>query len=129
MSRTRGFSLIELLVGLLILTIVIMTTIGMFTERKRRLREANDTILSYQALKNEAEIWRRINFNQLDSQPKTFQSDTAILAPMWPFTTAIKVDSPRADVKQVTLTITWATGKRKANLSLARVDTGGSNLW
>jgi len=66
MSKERGFSLVEVLVGLLILTIVITTTIVMFTERHRRLRQANDMILAYQALSNEVEIWRRIDFAQLD---------------------------------------------------------------
>ena len=56
MSKERGFSLVEVLVGLLILTIVITTTIVMFTERHRRLRQANETILAYQALSNEVAI-------------------------------------------------------------------------
>ena len=45
MSKARGFSLVEVLVGLLILTIVITTTIVMFTDRQRHLRQANETIL------------------------------------------------------------------------------------
>src|SRR5438105_14773386 len=88
MSKSRGFSLIEVLVGLLILTIVITTTIAMFVERQRRLRQANEMILAYQALSNEAEIWRRISFAQLDSQPQAFQSDMAIIAPLAPFSTS-----------------------------------------
>src|SRR5437762_11129217 len=99
MSKSRGFSLVEVLVGLLILTIVITTTIAMFVERQRRLRQANETILAYQALSNESEIWRRIAFSQLDSQALTFQSDTAILAPLSPYSTAIHLDTPRPDVK------------------------------
>lgn len=129
MSRRRGFSLLELLVGLLVLTIVILTTITMFTERQRRLREANETILAYQALANEAEIWRRIAFSQLDSQPPTFRSDTAILQPLAPFTTAVKIDTANAEVKNVTLTVRWSSGKRQARLALVRSDTGGSSLW
>src|SRR2546430_1719563 len=79
MSKSRGFTLIEVLVALLILTIVITTTIAMFVERHKRLRQANETILAYQALSNEAEIWRRIGFGQLDAQAVTFQYDTAII--------------------------------------------------
>ena len=52
MSRRRGFSLVEVLVGLLVLTIVITTTIVIFTERNKRLKQANETILAYQALAN-----------------------------------------------------------------------------
>jgi prepilin-type N-terminal cleavage/methylation domain-containing protein len=129
MSKSRGFTLIEVLVALLVLSIVITTTIAMFVERHKRLRQANETILAYQALSNEAEIWRRIAFAQLDSQPPTFQSDTAILAPLNPFTTAIHVDTPRPDVKSVTFTIRWANPQRTAKLSIVRADTGGNGLW
>jgi prepilin-type N-terminal cleavage/methylation domain-containing protein len=129
MSRSRGFSLVEVLAGLLILTIVITTTITMFTERQRRMRQANETILAYQALSNEAEIWRRIAFSQLDSQPLVFRSDTSMLAPLAPFTAAVQVETVRPDVKNVTFTIRWGTGQHQAKLAIVRTDTGGSGLW
>ena len=129
MSKPRGFSLIEVLVGLLILTIVITTTIAMFTERRKRLQQANEEILAYQALSNEAEIWRRIGFAQLDGESPTFQSDTSLLAPLAPFTTAVRVDdTAQPDVKNVTMTVRWRNAKQ-AKLELVRVDTGGSGLW
>ena len=124
-----GFSLVEVLVALLVLTIVITTTIYMFTQRTQHLREANETILAYQSLANEAEIWRRISFANLETSGTTFLSDTTILAPLAPFSTAVKVDKTRADVKDVTLTIRWQNGQKQARLALVRVDTGGTNLW
>jgi prepilin-type N-terminal cleavage/methylation domain-containing protein len=128
MPRNRGFSLAETLVALAILAIVITTTIAMFAERTRRLREANETILAFQALSNEAEYWRRQSFAQIDNPDnQTFKSDLDILAPLMPYTTAVTVDSPRSDVRNVTLTIHWA--KREAHLGIARADTGGSGLW
>ena len=129
MSKARGFSLVEVLVGLLILTIVITTTIVMFTDRQRHLRQANETILVYQALSNEAEIWRRIDFAQLDSQQPVFQSDMSILQPLAPFSAAVKIDTPRADIKNVTFTVRWNKGQRQARLAILRADTGGSGLW
>jgi len=128
MRRSRGFSLAEVLVALAILAIVITTTIAMFAERTRRLRDANETIHAFQALSNEAEYWRREPFNQIDkADNQTFKSDLGILAPMAPYTTVVKVDSPRLDVRNITLTIHWA--KREAHLGIARADTGGSGLW
>jgi prepilin-type N-terminal cleavage/methylation domain-containing protein len=128
MRRTRGFSLAETLVALAILAIVITTTIAMFAERTRRLRDANETVLAFQALSNEAEYWRREPFANIDkTDNQTFKSDLDILKPLTPYTTEVKVDSPRADVRNVTLTIRWA--KREAHLGIARADTGGSGLW
>jgi prepilin-type N-terminal cleavage/methylation domain-containing protein len=129
MRKSPGFSLIELLVGLMILGIVITTTIMMFTERQKRMRQANETILAYQALANEAEIWRRIDFQSLDRQGPTFQSDTTILAPLAPFTTLVRIDNVRTDRKDVTFTVRWANAQRVARLGIVRVDTGGSALW
>ena len=128
MRRNRGFSLAEVLVALAILAIVITTTIAMFAERTRRMREASETILAFQALSNEAEYWRRKSFTEIDNPAnQTFQPDQDILKPLAPYTTEVKVDSPRADVRNVTLTIRWA--KREAHLGIARADTGGSGLW
>jgi prepilin-type N-terminal cleavage/methylation domain-containing protein len=129
MRRSRGFSLAEVLVALAILAIVITTTIAMFAERTRRMRQASETILAYQALSNEAEYWRREPFAKIDdASEQTFKSDMAVLAPLTPYTTAVKVEKPRADVRNITLTIRWAE-THEAHLAIARADTGGSGLW
>jgi len=127
--RRRGFSLVEVLVALLVLAIVITTTIAMFGERQRRLRQAHETTLAYQALANEAELWRRVDFKAIDSQALAFQSDLSILAPMAPYSASVKIDTPRADVRHITFTIRWDTARRSSSLALVRADTGGSNLW
>jgi len=127
--RTRGFSLAEVLVALAIMAIVITTTIAMFSEKTRRMREANETILAYQTLSNEAELWRRQSFAQIDDPDnQTFKSELTILTPLAPYTTTVKVDKPRSDVRNITLTIHWGT-HREAHLAVARANTGGSNLW
>jgi prepilin-type N-terminal cleavage/methylation domain-containing protein len=129
MRRSRGFSMSEVLVALAILAIVITTTIAMFAERTRRMRQASETILAWQALSNEAELWRRVPFAQIDDPAsQTFQSDLTLLKPLAPYTTAVKVDAPRADVRNVTLTIRWTDG-HEAHLAVVRANTGGSNLW
>jgi prepilin-type N-terminal cleavage/methylation domain len=130
MPRSRGFSLVEVLVALVIMAIVITTTIAMFAEKTRRMRQASETILAWQALSNEAEYWRRVDFAEID-KPATqvFQSpDLAVLAPLAPYTTSVKVDTPQADVRNVTLTIRWAAN-REAHLAVARANTGGTGLW
>ncbi len=119
------------------MAVVITTTIVMFGERQHYLRESNETILVWQALWNEAEIWRRIDWAQLDSQAPAFQSDISLLQPLKPFATEIKVEPAKDDprVKSVTLTVHWDEDpklkkyRREAHLSVLRADTGGSGLW
>lgn len=128
MLRQRGFTLVEVLAGLVILALVITTTLATFLERNRRLAQASETILAYQALANEAEIIRRVDFDSLVSSP-SFRSETFILAPLSPFATVVRVTSAQADVKQVVLVVSWKQGTHRAELDLTRVNTGGSNFW
>jgi prepilin-type N-terminal cleavage/methylation domain-containing protein len=128
MNRQSGFSLVELLFALLVLTLVIMTGLAVFTERSKRLQQANEIMLAYQALANEAEMQRRVAYNDLFSTT-SFQSETDLLAPLKPFSTRIEVNQSKAGIKDVTMIIRWRNGERVAKLTLTRVDTGGGNLW
>jgi prepilin-type N-terminal cleavage/methylation domain-containing protein len=125
----RGFSLVEILVALLILTVVITTSMAAFLERNRRMKQANEIVLAYQALANETEYWRRKSFASLDTAPKQFESDPAILEPLKPYEQIVTVTDTQPGVRNVLLTIRWNEGKREAKLELVRVDTGGGQLW
>jgi len=135
--RRRGFTLPEVLVALVILGIIITTTIAMFAKRQAYLRESSETILVWQAIWNETEIWRRLDWATLESQPPQFQSDTSILAPLGQIKTKIEVTKSADDpnVKNVTMTVQFDYDKdrkiyqRNARLSILRADTGGTNLW
>ena len=137
MKAQRGFTLPELLVALLILAIVLTTTIAMFAQRSRYLREASETTLVWQAMWNEMELWRRFDWNTLESRPPKFQSDLSILGPLGAVDTNVDVAVSKDDphIKNVTFTVQWEYDapkkvyKRNAHLSLLRADTGGTNLW
>ena len=118
-----------MLVAILILGIVITTSLAVFLERTKRQRQATETILAYQALANEAEVRRRIDFTRLDESPPVFMTDALILLPLEPVKTHVTIDQPSPDVKNVTMQVIWQGGKRVATLHLSRVNTGGSNLW
>ncbi|HUP61102.1 MAG TPA: type II secretion system protein [Thermoanaerobaculia bacterium] len=129
MRRARGFSLVEVLVAMMILTLVITVSLAAFVERSRRLRQASEIILAYQALANEVEYRRRIDFDELETASPQFISDTALLAPLQPFGTTVAVAQTQTGIKNVLLTVRWNNGQREARLQLVRVDTGGDNLW
>lgn len=129
MRDQRGFSLVEVLIAFMILTIVITTSLAAFLERNRRLQQASEIILAYQALANEAEYRRRMSYPSLETQPVEFVSDVALLKPLEPFGTIVSVKEVQPGVKHVLMTIRWKDGERQAKLELIRVNTGGSNLW
>lgn len=128
-QQQRGFSLIELLFALMILTLVITTTLAVFVERTRRLRQANETILAYQLLANEAELQRRVDFKDVVSSTSFSTTSMGLIAPLAPYVTKIEVTSTQVGVKTVTMSILWSHGQHQAKLALKRVDTGGENLW
>ncbi|HUP47713.1 MAG TPA: prepilin-type N-terminal cleavage/methylation domain-containing protein [Thermoanaerobaculia bacterium] len=128
MTGQRGFSLVELLFALLVLTLVITTTLAVFVERTSRSQQASELILAYQVLSNEAEVVRRVRYDALDDLTDIFKTETVLIQPLHPFQTTIDVTLLRPGVKRVTMTIRWRAD-RAAALTLLRTDTGGTNLW
>jgi prepilin-type N-terminal cleavage/methylation domain-containing protein len=131
MERQRGFSLIEVLAALLVLALVITTTMAMFVERQKRMQNANETILAYQAIANEIEYRRRVPYKELESAPPTFVTlePTDILAPLTPYAATVTVSPEQSYVKTVTLSVRWRGTQRVERVSITRVDTGGGGLW
>jgi prepilin-type N-terminal cleavage/methylation domain-containing protein len=131
MRDERGFTLVEVLAALAILTFVITTSLWAFLERNKRLQQASEIILAYQALANESEYWRRYDFKMLkEGETWTFMSDTKLLVPLAPYHTKVTVDVVKPGVKNITLTILWRNDEREARLGVVRVDTGGEgSLW
>ena len=133
MRDERGFSLVEVMAAFLVLTVVITVSMAAFLERNKRLQQATELVLAYQALANEAEYWRRVRYDWLDSMPSSFQSikpGADVLAPLEPYGTAVKVEDVKPGVKSVTMTVRWRTGERSAQLTIMRARTGvGGTLW
>ena len=128
MRRQDGFSLAELLMALLILTIVITTSMAAFLERTKRQQQAREILAVYQALANEAEYWRRLPYANLETY-RDFQGDHPILSTLGAHNAIVAVAATEPNVKKVTLTVRWQEGKRQARLGVVRVDTGGTSLW
>lgn len=126
MRHERGFSLIEVLAALLIVTFVITSSLYAFLERNKRLQQASELILAYQALANEAEFLRREKYGTLGAYGDTFQSlkVSTLLVPLEPYSTKVEVVLMKTGIKNVTMTIRWHNDEREARLALIRVDTG-----
>jgi prepilin-type N-terminal cleavage/methylation domain-containing protein len=126
MRDERGFSLVEIMAALVILTFVITTSLWAFLERSKRLQQASEIVLAYQALANEAEYQRRVPFGQLvvGSKERFDPSNVELLGPLEPFHAVVEVDLVKTGVKNVTMTVRWKNDQREARLAIARVDTG-----
>ncbi|HEX9981806.1 MAG TPA: type II secretion system protein [Thermoanaerobaculia bacterium] len=124
--RQRGMSLVEVMVALAILGLVIMSSLAVFVERNRRLQQASELVLAYQALSNETELLRRVPYSFVKESDE-FMSDTTLLKPLKPFTTSVKVVEKGSTIKVVTIEIAWK--KKTAKLEVIRTSTGGENLW
>ncbi|HUF18681.1 MAG TPA: prepilin-type N-terminal cleavage/methylation domain-containing protein [Thermoanaerobaculia bacterium] len=130
MRGSRGFSLIEVLAGMLILSFVITTSLGVFYERERTHRRAEEMMLAWQVLSNESEIVRRIPFGHLDAlHDGPFRSNLELLESLDSLSSRIEVTEARPRLKDVTLTLTWGGGRGHAAVTVLRSDTGGSSLW
>lgn len=127
MRSERGFSLVEIMAALLILTFVITTSLYALLQRNQRLQQASEIVLAYQALANEAEFRRRDPFPALEGQSKFFdESNRAILAPLNPDEASVSVDTLKTGVKKVTMIVLWHGRQRQAKLSILRVDTNSN---
>jgi prepilin-type N-terminal cleavage/methylation domain-containing protein len=129
MRRQRGFTLVEILIAFCILTFVITFSLVAFLERNKRLQQASETVLSYQALANESEYWRRKDFDSLAST-NVFTSDVTILQPLQPYVATATVEPQAGGTKNVTLSIRWKNGQRESKLTIVRANTGSpGGFW
>jgi prepilin-type N-terminal cleavage/methylation domain-containing protein len=126
--RSRGFTLVEVLVALLILALVITTSLKVFYQRQQRLKAAQEMTLAYEALNNEGEVWRRVPYAELiPNTTSDFVSDPVILTRLGDPEPLVTIRQPRPDYKTVDLTVKWGGRTHSAALQLVRCETGG--LW
>src|SRR5512140_537414 len=106
------------------------TSLAIFFERQKRLLEADETVIAWQALANEAEVQRHEPYtNLVTGRSGAFLSDNGLLSELPGANASVNVRQPKPDYKIVTLSVQWRAGARHAELSLVRGDTGGSPLW
>lgn len=130
MRDERGFTLVEIMAAFLVLTFVITTSLWAFLERNKRLQQASEIVLAYQALANEAEFRRRVPFHNLETASAFFdESNRELLVPLVPDEASVTVATVKTGVKNVTMTVRWKNGQRVARLAIVRVDTAGGPLF
>lgn len=129
-ERQAGFSLVEVLAGLLILTLVITTSLAILFERERRLRRAEETVLVWQVMANEVEHLRHVPYGSLTPGTEhSFETDLALLGSFDRLETSVRIEQESPMAKKLSLRVTWGAEPRTAAVAIHRVDTGGGNLW
>jgi len=130
MKSSRGLTVVEVLVSLLILSFIVTTSLAIFFDRHDRLERAGQVVRAYQALANEAEVIRHVPFIELEpGESTTFQSGRAILYGFPDLETVVRIQETSIGLKEVLLTVRWNRGQRSAALTVLRTDTGGGQLW
>lgn len=126
----RGFTLVEMLVAILILTIVITTSLGILFDRRKRLQDATEMALAWQTIANEAEARRHQSIAALHPGLETsFLTDLSLLASLENPQARVSVVAEAAGVRRLDLRVEWKGGSRIARASVYRTHTGGSALW
>lgn len=134
MRRNRqaaaGFSLVETLLGLLILTLVVTTSLAIFFDRARRLQDAAEIARVWQALGNEAEARRHQPWGSLSlGEEEAFLTEPALLQALGDATASAVISAPSSGIRSIRLTIRWREGTRQASIEVIRSYTGGGPLW
>ncbi|HEU5162667.1 MAG TPA: prepilin-type N-terminal cleavage/methylation domain-containing protein [Thermoanaerobaculia bacterium] len=129
-SASSGFTLIEVLVGLLVLTIVILTSLAVFADRSRRMSEAGEMALAWQVLANEAEAQRRQPFGALaTADGVSFLTDPTGGGALKDAAGKITVTEEGPYLRALAMRIEWGGGTRSAETIVYRASTGGGTLW
>lgn len=124
----QGFTLIEALAALLILTLVLMSSLLVFFERQKRLQIADQSTRAWQVLANEAEGLRYRPFDSfVDGTSIPFVSDPALLDGM-SATTSVEVVDESPVLKRLILRIEWSE-ERFAMVELLRSKNEFGELW
>lgn len=130
MKSSRGLTVVEVLVSLLILSFIVTTSLAIFFDRHARLERAGHVVRAYQALANEAEVIRHVPYIDLEpGESRTFQSGRDVLYGFQDLETLVNIQETSTGLKEVLLTVRWNRGKQSAALTVLRTDTGGGDLW
>ena len=130
MKPSRGLTVVEVLVSLLILSFIVTTSLAIFFDRHARLERAGHVVRAYQALANEAEVIRHVPYIDLEAgESRTFQSGRDVLYGFEDLETLVNIQETSTGLKEVLLTVRWNRGKESAMLTVLRTDTGGDELW
>lgn len=128
--KSAGFTLVEVLAALLILTLVILTSLTVFGDRARRLRDAGEMTLAWQALANETEARRRQPFEALvPGETVPFVTDPAAGGALEGASGEVTIAEAMPQVRALILRIEWRGGTKSAETTVYRASTGGGALW
>lgn len=123
----RGFTLIEALVALLVLSFVLTSSILVFFERQKRLQVADVQTRVWQVLSNEAQSVRYTPYDQLlAGQSHPFRSDLGLIGDLGA-TASRHVTAAEPGLKQVTLEISW--DDKSARVEVLRGINHAGELW
>ena len=122
-----GFTLIEVVFALAILSFVLLATVLTLAARKEGDRRAEQQMRIWQVIENEAEMRRFTPYASLKHGAELpFESDLAILEGL-EAEARVRVEETVPNLKVVTIEVVY--GGRRASLDVYRAQTGRGSLF
>ena len=132
-ARNRdGFTLIEVMMAVMIMSLVFVSSIAALTIGYRMLEDARMSTLASQVLQSEMENLRLKNWSQISALPASepFTIDTTLNTTSFQkFTCTRQITDIRTDLKQITLVVQWNAmdGKSRVRRYLTYMGENGLN--
>lgn len=105
-KKKKGFSLIEVMITILLLTVVLSALLSCFVQGFDILMRMKQMTAATQAIQNELELIRNMHYSDILSMDNSFTNDSFSLLDNSSGIISLE-DSVGAEIKKLTVSVTW----------------------
>lgn len=109
-KREGGFSLIEVILTIMIITVALTALLSIFIYGFRILTKMKQVALATQCIQEEIELIRAMSYDDILNLGTTFTHDNLLLLDNGSGLLALE-DSEGSDIKKLTVSVTWNWGE------------------
>lgn len=118
LHKEEGFTLVELLVGIILIGIVAGLTSSMFSTIHRTQRQTNYTEVATRAAQREMESLRNNNYNSLDAG-QTINFTNQLPPVLKNASGIVTVSEPNSELKRVDISVKYSDGSTPREVRLS----------
>lgn len=102
-ASQRGFTLVEVAVSLLLLTIGIAAAMGMIRSARSAMDSGKKISVAMGLAQSKMEELRSMNFRELESEPRSGEENVNGFTRKW----SVRMDSPEIQTGRIEVTVEW----------------------